>query len=185
MKIVYVDTETTGLDYEKCSIIELAAIIEIDGEIKNVFNFKMKPFNNAMICLESLKINKYSLSEIETFGDQQIAIEAFNSVLKLYMADNDDKFVFAAYNANFDFNFVRSAFNRYNLHISNVFFTPYVDIMQVAMLKLMGERNKVGKFNLSSVAKYLGIEFDSQQLHSATEDAKIARKIFKKCYNNF
>lgn len=35
MKILYFDTETTGLTY-RSTIIQLAAIIEIDGEVKKL-----------------------------------------------------------------------------------------------------------------------------------------------------
>jgi len=39
MKLLFLDVETTGVDNSKNGIIQLSGIIEIDGVIKEEFNF--------------------------------------------------------------------------------------------------------------------------------------------------
>ena len=45
MKLLWLDVETTGLNKEKCDIIQIAGIVVIDGEEKERFNFKCQPIN--------------------------------------------------------------------------------------------------------------------------------------------
>lgn len=44
-KIIYLDTETTGLDKEKNDVIQVAGIIEIDGKEVERFNIFCQPFS--------------------------------------------------------------------------------------------------------------------------------------------
>ena len=48
-KLLYFDTETTGLDPVRNGIIQIAGIIVIDGEVKEEFNIKMQPHENDEI----------------------------------------------------------------------------------------------------------------------------------------
>ena len=45
MKLLWLDTETTGLNKEKCDIIQLAGIVIINGEEKEVFKAFYKPWD--------------------------------------------------------------------------------------------------------------------------------------------
>ena len=53
-KVLYFDTETTGLDAGKHGIIQLAALMEIGGEIVETFNMKFQPHEGALINPEAL-----------------------------------------------------------------------------------------------------------------------------------
>lgn len=48
-KILFYDLETTGVMYWKNGIHQISGIIDIDGEIKETFNFKMQPNPNAVM----------------------------------------------------------------------------------------------------------------------------------------
>ena len=43
-KICWIDTETTGLDPRKHDVIQLAALVEIDGKIEAQKVWKCKPW---------------------------------------------------------------------------------------------------------------------------------------------
>ena len=45
-KILYIDTETGGVDFQNSALIQLSGIIEIDGIEQERFNFYVKPFGN-------------------------------------------------------------------------------------------------------------------------------------------
>lgn len=49
MKILWIDTETTGLDPDKHGIIQLAMIVDIDGQIKGKEIFTMCPTGRTSI----------------------------------------------------------------------------------------------------------------------------------------
>ena len=54
MKICYFDTETTGLDNVKNDIIEIACIIEVNGDVKDEFSLECQPFDFDQVNLSVL-----------------------------------------------------------------------------------------------------------------------------------
>lgn len=57
MKLFFFDIETTGVMHWKNGIHQISGIIEIDGEIKESFDFKVKPNPKAIIEPEALKVS--------------------------------------------------------------------------------------------------------------------------------
>lgn len=80
MKILYFDTETTGLTY-RSTIIQLAAIIEIDGEVKETVNLYSAPFPDSDISEEALAVTKLTREEIFRFDSPQLTCEMFTQIL--------------------------------------------------------------------------------------------------------
>ena len=60
MKLAYIDTETTGLRAGWHEMIELAIIIESDGQIIDRYHWRLKPHNLHRADEIALKINGYS-----------------------------------------------------------------------------------------------------------------------------
>ena len=48
-KILWVDTETTGTDPGKNGIIQLAGVLEINGQEISSFDYKIRPFAEDVI----------------------------------------------------------------------------------------------------------------------------------------
>ena len=55
-KLFFYDLETTGTRYWKNGIHQISGAIMIDGEIKEKFNFKVKPHKDCVIEDEALAI---------------------------------------------------------------------------------------------------------------------------------
>ena len=55
MKLHFFDLETTGLDEEKCAIVQIGGIIEINGKVVEEFKISMRPHAGALIQEEALK----------------------------------------------------------------------------------------------------------------------------------
>ena len=53
MKFIFIDVETTGIASPQSGLIQLAGVIEIDGEEKQSFNFRIRPFPNDEISEEA------------------------------------------------------------------------------------------------------------------------------------
>ena len=49
MKNLWIDLETTGLDVKKHGVVQIAGIVEIDGEIQESFNFFTKPLKTIVL----------------------------------------------------------------------------------------------------------------------------------------
>lgn len=153
MKLIIIDTETTGLDYKLDSITEIGGIVKIDGKIKEKFIFKNDLYNNFIKLL-----NKYCSKY-----------------------DKTDKFYFVAYNAHFDMNFIRELFLKNgNVYYGSYFYNPCIDILQLVAYKLMGKKKQPENFKLGTIAKFYGINCNENQLHTAYYDAFLANEILKK-----
>ena len=73
-KVIYFDTETTGLDPVKNDIIQLACIIEIDNQVVDEFEFKIKPFDFQNISQEALDVHGYTLEMLREFPGPDIIL---------------------------------------------------------------------------------------------------------------
>lgn len=56
MKLCYIDLETTGTKFWRNGIHQISGCIEIDGEVKESFDFKVKPFHSCDIEDEALAV---------------------------------------------------------------------------------------------------------------------------------
>jgi DNA polymerase-3 subunit epsilon len=182
-KIFYYDTETTGVKHWKNGIHQISGAIEIDGEIKEYFDFKIQPYKDAVIEDEALAISGITREDIAgymTFAD------GYRAMLKLILKYVDrfnkkDKFFLCGYNnASFDNSFFRAFFvQNLDNYFGSYFWSSTLDAMILAGQKLMNERHLMIDFKQSTVAKYLGIEVDETKLHDAEYDVNLLIQIYK------
>ena len=79
-KVLYFDVETTGLDALRCSIVQLAGIIDVDGVEKERFNIFMRPFENSEISQEALKVIGKTKEEINSYGCPKKGYNKFREI---------------------------------------------------------------------------------------------------------
>jgi len=82
MKILWLDTETTGLNPSENCIIEMAGMIILDKVCVEQFYYRCAPdpSYNKYISPEALKVNGHTLEEIRTWPDR---FTAFRSLIEL------------------------------------------------------------------------------------------------------
>jgi DNA polymerase-3 subunit epsilon len=182
MKLIYIDTETTGLTPGRNDIIELAGIIEIDGVVKEEFDLYMQPFDYNTVEAKALEINQFTLDQLKTFPTGQQAYADFISILKKYVNpyDKTDKFVVVGQNVKFDLDHMRAWFTKCGDKFFGSFFDYHAyDLVSISMfLKLSGMINPE-KMKLEHIAAYFGIRYGS---HRAIEDIRVTREVFLKYY---
>jgi len=182
-KIFYFDLETTGLLFWKNGIHQISGAIEIDGEIKEHFNFNVKPFKDAKIELEALAISGIDASILNNYMDFNQCYTELISLLDKYVSkfDKKDKFFLCGYNnASFDNQFFRAFFiQNGDKYFGSFFWSSSIDIMVLASQFLMDKRQLMIDFKQSTVAKTLGIEVDETRLHEAQYDVEIMINIYK------
>ena len=110
-KIFYFDTETTGLNPKRHDIIQLAYIVEIDGEVKEEGQFKLQPMNYDTIDRGALEVNKITIEQLKTYQQPKLVHGQIVNLLDKYVDKYNklDKFIPTGYNVQFDMDmFIRA-----------------------------------------------------------------------------
>jgi len=179
-KILWFDTETTGLNPDKNGIVQLSGIIEIDGCIVDDFNYKMRPFDGDEISQEALNIHGYSKDEIKSFEDPySIRIELISKLSKYCDKFNkNDKYYPAGYNGKFDVDFLSSWFKKCGDNYLGSWLN-WRTIDPLPIINIMALKGKIVLQNhkLETVCNHFGIELKA---HDAMSDIKATRELFLK-----
>lgn len=182
-KLLYIDIETTGLDPKTHGIIQLSGFMVIDGERSNDFNFTMKPFKGDLVNADALKANSTTLEHIQAYREPETVYREFINIIarQCDKFNKKDKFFFVAYNSPFDSEFMRQWFLKNgDSYFGSWFWSPILCIMNLAGWKLMNKREELENFKLGTVAEYLGIELDKNQLHDGMYDINLAYQVEQK-----
>lgn len=181
-KLFFYDLETTGTRYWKNGIHQISGAIMIDGEIKEKFNFKVKPHKDCVIEDETLAIAGVTREQIALYPEMSVVYGKIISMLSKYVDKfkKTDKMYLVGYNnASFDNQFFRAFFtqNRDN-YFGSWFWADTHDVMVFASNYLRMKRTQMVDFKLKSVAKAVGIEVDEEKLHDAAYDIDLTMQIY-------
>ena len=189
IKFCFIDTETTGTDSKKNGIIQIAGEIifadenkTLELESKGQFNFSVKPFESDVIEDKALEVNKITREEIATFDEPKIVYNKFLPILNANcdQYNKQDKMFFVGYNARFDYDFMRSWFEKNsNQYFGSYFFFPPIDVMNIAIFNCIRERHLLENFKLATVADHLKVSCEGE-FHDALKDIIVTKNIFMK-----
>lgn len=157
MKIIFFDTETTGLDFKESRIIELAMLIVEDGKIE-----EYDEFINVGFDLPS------KITEITGITDEMLITEGISEVtvaedLKNYLTPDT---LMIAHNCQFDLTFVYGLLKRHYPNDAEDIVSNLNWIDTVTVLK----DRKEFPHKLIDAVKYYGIE--EVNFHRAIDDTK-------------
>ena len=182
-KIIFIDTETGGVNPEKAALIQLSGIIRIDKKDVEKFNFYIKPFENSEVNEKALEVQGRTLEELKTdkYVEEKEVYKQFVNLLDKYIDkyDRTDKFIVAGYNVRFDVDILKAFFQRHG----NNFLFSYLDssmldplysirLLQIAEILPVLENNK-----LETWCKHFGIELKA---HDSLEDIEATKKLIGK-----
>lgn len=182
-KIIFIDTETGGVNSEKAALIQLSGIIRIDKKDVEKFNFYIKPFENSEVNEKALEVQGRTLEELKTdkYVEEKEVYKQFIKLLDKYIDkyDKTDKFIVAGYNVRFDVDVLKAFFQRHG----NNFLFSYLDssmldplysirLLQIAEVLPVLENNK-----LETWCKHFGIELKA---HDSLEDIEATKKLIGK-----
>ena len=160
MILLYIDTETTGLDTATCSIWQLSGYISDTATgTSDSFDYKMRPYRNEIISKEAAAKTGATQEELDSYPSQSEVFSNFTALLSKYvdLEDWNQRVIPVGYNISFDLDFLRSWFafnNSATLFSRNIYF-PGIDVMYLAAYCLLGERSKMRNFQLSTVYEKL------------------------------
>lgn len=187
MKILYIDTETTGLDPKANDIIQISGLVEIDGNIEEEFDIFMQPYDYSSVSQQALAIHGNSIEKIKTFQEPHKAhtelINLFSKYVNKFSSNKSDKFVCCGQNVRFDMDFMRQFFVKSgDPYFGSWFDYHCIDLMALtSFLKYAGVLN-VPNLKLETVAKHFGHEFNA---HSAIDDIRMTRQLIKELAQKF
>ena len=181
MKRVFVDTETTGLDKKIHGVIQIAALVEINGKVVEKFEGKCAPLEDDKVDLGAIKVAGYQTEEeVRSLPPSTQLYSDFVNLLARYVDrfDKYDKFHWYGYNANFDFEFVWSWFFKHGDNTFRAFvWTPPICILNLAGFVLETERPRLSSYTQMSIARHLQIGVEGDRIHDALYDIEVSRNI--------
>ncbi len=188
-KHLFLDTETTGLRPGLHDIIQLAAILEVDGKVVGEFSEYLAPMNPASISSKALEVNGITKEQLETFPPAKDILNKFIKFLAPYVpkSSNDDRFIIAGQNPNFDKGFLEALFTRNGYKIegfNKLFSYQVIDLLSLnVLLRNKGYIPLDSNIKLATMADYYGVVVEKH--HDAYEDVKATYTIFKKIMDIF
>ncbi|MGL5544395.1 MAG: 3'-5' exonuclease [Cetobacterium sp.] len=100
MKLLYLDTETTGLT-DNSAIVQIAGAIEIDNEVVEWFNIRCRPHMGADISEEALKTIGFTLEELQNEQSPEDALKELETIFLKYIDkyNKNDKLIMICHSA--------------------------------------------------------------------------------------
>lgn len=182
IKLFY-DVETTGTNYMKHSVIDLAGIIEVNDSIAETFEFQVKPHPKAKIEPEALSVNKTTVEEIMQYPNMMDVYKELTKILDNYVDKFDTTqkiFLVGFRNASFDDFFLRMFFELCgDKYFNSYFHSGSIDVSCLAAEYLQHRIHHMKSFKLKRVALELGLALQTDKLHSSLYDSTITRSIYR------
>lgn len=199
-RLVYIDTETTGLNPNKHGLREVAVIIEIDGVVKDKQLFKINPWtyrkndedNFVEIDEKALEISGLTVEDITQNKEYQNStvqqVRLFDLLSKYSPGIEDDydwtddtkedyRFQLVGYNVKFDIDFIKAWFKDENtFNFSNIFTHKSLDVFE--LVKHLKNFNLLDTQNekLETVCKHFGIQINA---HNAMDDIAATKELYE------
>jgi len=183
IKLLYLDTETTGLDPTKNAIIQISGIIEINGEVVREFDFRLRPHLDALIEQQALDANKITREELLDPARLE-PIDAYKALKSIFLTyinkyDKEDKLYLVGQNVHFDYGFLLELWKRNgDMYLGSFIHYHKIDLIALtASLRVAGvfTKEKVPNLKLSTLAPLFGL---GEQSHDSMSDIRQTRSIF-------
>ena len=182
MKLFFYDLETTGINPGKNGIHQISGQIVIDGEVKEEFDFHVRPNPKAVIEEEALAVAGVSKEQILSYPTMEYVFGQVIEMLSKYVDkyDKNDKFYLVGYNnASFDNQFFRGFFlQNGDKYFGSWFWSNSIDVMVLASQYLIDKRASMPNFKQCTVAETLGIKVEEEKLHDAMYDIYLCKSIY-------
>ena len=170
-KVVFVDTETGGLDPLKHSLLSIGVAIVQDGAVVDTMYTLVKE-PEIIADASALKINGLDLDVV--YRDGVTPRQAVDKLVTFLQKNGIFKNAqFAAHNAPFDKPFVKRMFELAGKQMDKVFsYRPLCTQTGALMLDLAGRINLPGgSASLDNLVKLWGIKLNREGGHNALQDA--------------
>lgn len=186
-KLFFFDVETTGLDPAVHDIVQLAYIIDRDGEIVDKGDLYLRPGPGAAIDLDALRVQGRTLEQVMAFPPASEAYRTLIERLSMYVDkyNRADKLYPVAYcGIQFDYPFLQHFFARQDDLYFGCWFNHRV-IDPIVLARLFDFKNILFSpdLKLHTVCEVFGVKLT--QAHDALADVMALRELFYKMVDLF
>lgn len=195
MKLVFMDLETTGVSFEQNGITQISGCVQIGEEVKDEFDYFVRPFPTDVVEEEALKVTGIDRRQLlppdhpefiaipgKEFLPPQTIYLRLKELLGRYVSpyEKGDKYQFVGYNAHsFDMPFLRRFWEKNgDRFFGSWFWFPCLDVMLIWAQILQPVRHQLSNFKLATVARHCGIEVDDSRLHDSMYDIELTRLLW-------
>jgi DNA polymerase III epsilon subunit-like protein len=181
MKILYFDTETTGTNPSKHEITQFAAIVEIDGVVKEEVNWRCQPTRWDAIDPEAIATTGVSIEELKKLQTPDKMFDDIYDLFGKYISkfDKADKFYPAGHNLQFDLEFLQAFWRQHGDKYGTGSYQNWrsLDSRIFANFLCAAGRLDVPDVKLSTLAKHYEIEINA---HDALSDIRATRLVIRR-----
>lgn len=189
MKVLYFDTETTGLDAKLHGIVQLAAWMEVSGVAHGRFAAYMRPWPGCVYDPKAMEVNGIARETLAAAKSEEAVYKEFKAWLGRYVNpyEKNDKVFLCGYNVGFDDNFLRALAARCGDRFLGSYKWPDLwDVRVEAAIKLADDRPNMPNFKLETVARHVlgdaGVDEILEReghTHDAMVDVVLTRELHK------
>jgi DNA polymerase III subunit epsilon len=176
-RLLFIDTETGGLDPGKHSLLSLALVV---WENMEIIDSQEILINDGILCVtkEALSINKIDLEKHKhSAKSSSQAIEEIISFIGKHFP-RQRKITLAGHNVHFDVSFIRHFFSANNKDFSEFFSHRIIDTSSILYYLYLAGKIKQKAISSDEAFKLFDIEVEGR--HTALGDAIATAKLFTK-----
>lgn len=183
-KILWFDTETGGTDEKTDALIQLAAIVEVNGEVVDEIDLKMQALPGKKINNEAISKHGMTLEMISKFESPTSCMERFEKMLLKHnpYPTKTGRYVMAGYNPDFDCRFLSQWYQditagpyAYWKHLQ---FSP-IDVLPTLRAMRHAGVIDIPDTKLETVCAHLNITLNA---HDALSDIRATRQLTHMIY---
>lgn len=181
-KLIYIDTETTGLDAGTNGLTQIAAIVVIDGREEERIALNINPYSYTDYAEDNnfaLRLTSKTREMVSEYPDQRVQLYKFIDFMGRYISLGNSKDIFqlVGYNTSFDKGFIKQWLKINRMDFSTFFSHKDVDVFAlVKHMRLWGMLNSCKNDKLDTICEHFNIELDA---HDAMNDIVATRKLYK------
>lgn len=180
MKILYFDTETTGIDPKVHEITQFAAIVEVDGVVKEEVNFRCQPTNWEAIDPKAIETTGISIETLKTYQKPEFMMIEMKKLFDRHIDkyDKADKFYPAGHNVGFDLEFLQAFWKKYADAYGTGSYQNWRSLDSRVFANFLIAKNKINvpDVKLSTLCNALNIPI---QAHDALSDIHATRDLIR------
>ena len=175
MRLLFIDTETGGINEKENSLLSIALICWENKKVldKTEFFIKEKEYNVTEIAM---KINQLDLEVVKKRGlEKQEVVEKINEFIKKNF--NNEKAVLCGHNINFDIRFLKELYNKVGKDYEEFISYRSLDTASIfRFLSIVGKFNGAEVNSLDGAIKHFNLSFDNR--HTAMGDIEKTVEVF-------
>lgn len=183
-KILWNDLETGGVDPKTNAVLQIAAVIEIDGKIVDQFESKVQPYGKKIVEPKALEVTGFTMEQIGLFPPAPVVYQNFRTFLGKYgqAGNKSERYIMAGYNNQFDCDFLSQWFT--DLSGGPYAYWDFLQFSPLDVLPTLRAMRLAGIFDtpdtkLETMCKHFGIEIKA---HDALSDVLACRELTKKVF---